>query len=116
MDVLLNYEAVTSQHKLRGLGHLYNLAETPVRGLRSLGVLSESYGGLLSSIIMSKLPQELRLIISGELTDREWDLDSIMSIIEREVGDREQSATNSSVPQGKPYFKIPPYCHILDDQ
>ena len=38
-----------------------------MRGLRALGVPSSSYGGLLSSILISKLPPELCLIISREL-------------------------------------------------
>ena len=64
MDVLLTVEPITSQSDLRGLRRLYDLVESQVRGLRSLGVASESYGSLLSSVLISKLPQELRLIVS----------------------------------------------------
>ena len=84
MDVLLNVDAVTSQHNLRGLRHLYNLVETQVRGLRALGVPSDSYGNLLSSVLMNKLPQELRLIVSREITDGELNLDALMKVVERD--------------------------------
>ena len=45
MDLLLNLEAVTSQHNLKGLRHLFDMVESNVRGLRALGVPSSSYGG-----------------------------------------------------------------------
>ena len=44
MDVLLNIDAVASTHSLKGLRHLYDVVESQVRGLKSLGVLAESYG------------------------------------------------------------------------
>ena len=71
-----------------------------MRGLRSLGVPSSSYGGLLSSILISKLPPELHLIVSRELTEGEWDFELMMKIIEREVEARERSA-GASITQPK---------------
>ena len=59
MDLLLNLEAVSSQHNLRGLRQLFDIVESNVRGLRALGVPASSYGGLLSSILVSKLPTGL---------------------------------------------------------
>ena len=46
MDTLLNVDAVTSQDNLKGLRHLYDLVESHVRSLKSLGVSSDSYGFL----------------------------------------------------------------------
>ena len=51
--------------------------ETHIRSLCSLGVPSKSYGTLLSSIVMNKIPHDLRLIISREITEEEWDLDHV---------------------------------------
>lgn len=48
-----------------GLRQLYDLVEVHVRGLKALGVPSESYGSLLSFVLMSKVPQEVSLIISS---------------------------------------------------
>ena len=68
MEQLLSIDAVTSQHDVRGLRHLYNINEVNVRSLDSLGIKAESYGSLLSSVLMNKLPSELRLIaIAGSL-------------------------------------------------
>ena len=59
MDLLLNLKAVSSQHNLRGLRQLFDVVESNVRGLRAFGIPASSYGGLLSSILVSKLPIEL---------------------------------------------------------
>ena len=93
MENLLGIDVITSQHNLKGLRHLYDTVESQVRGLRSLGVPAASYGSLLSSILMSKLPQELRLIVSREVQDEEWELERLMRIIEREVEARERAST-----------------------
>ena len=58
MDTLLNLETV-SFHNLKGLQHLFDKVETHVRGLISLEIPPSSYISLLSSILMSKLPQDL---------------------------------------------------------
>ena len=82
MDVLLNLPTVNSHHDLRGLRHLYDAVEMHVRGLRALGVTADSYCGLLTSILMNKLPSEIRLIISRELTEEKWDVEKLMKIID----------------------------------
>jgi len=56
MELLLNLEAVTSQHNIKGLQRLYDTVETHVRSLKNLGVASESYGSLLTSVLLNKLP------------------------------------------------------------
>ena len=91
MDALLGLTSITSHHDLKGLRRLYDAVEAHVRGLRALGVSSESYGGLLTSILMNKLPPEIRLIISREITG-EWDMEQIMKIVNREVDARERSS------------------------
>ena len=99
MDVLLNAEPVTSQHNLSGLRHLYDLIESHVRSLKSLGVTSESYGSLLSSVLLNKLPTELRLIVTRKVSEEEWSLDAILRVIEEEIGARERTTTTSTRPQ-----------------
>ena len=92
MDILLNVETVTSSNNLKGLRHLYDTVEAQVRGLKSLGVSAESYGSLLSSVLMNKLPQELRLILSRSVGDDHWKLDCLMQALEEEVQARERAA------------------------
>ena len=66
-DDLINMAPVYSNHDLRGMRRLYDLVEVHVRGLKALGVPSESYDSLLSSVLMNKVSQEVRLIISREV-------------------------------------------------
>ena len=99
MDVLLNVEPVTSQHNVKALRHLYDLLESQMRSLRSLGVTSDSYGNLLSSVLLNKLPSELRLVVSRGIGDR-WDLNGFMKTVEEEIRARERVV--SSNPPKKP--------------
>ena len=96
MDILLNVSPVTNQNT-RKLRELYDTLESHVRSLKSLGIPSNSYGSLLSSIIMNKLPQELRLIISREIKDQDWQLDNIMHVLEDELKARELQSLMMSV-------------------
>ena len=107
MDILLNVEAVMSQYNLKGLRHLYDLIESQVRSLKSLGVSSDSYGCLLSSVLMNKLPQELRLIISRKIGDDDWNLDALMEVMEDEIQARERTATNPTNHGKKPSREQP---------
>ena len=90
MELLLNLEAVTSQHNIKGLRRLYDTVETHVRSLKNLGVASESYGSLLTSVLLNKLPQELRLIISWRTSEDEWTLDTLMKEVRQELEARER--------------------------
>jgi len=95
MDNLLNVDAIASQHNSKGLRHLHDTIESQIRGLRSLGVCATSYGSLLSSVLMTKLPQEFRLIVSREVQDEEWNVDRLMKLIEREIDARERASTGN---------------------
>ena len=72
MDLLLNLEPVNAVHQLRNLRRLYDSVETHVRSLKSLGVDSKTYGTLLTSVLLNKLPQELRLIVSRSPVMWDW--------------------------------------------
>ena len=59
MDALLSLSTVSSHLDIKGLRKLHNSVEAHVSGLWALGVPTESYGGLLMSILMNKLPSEI---------------------------------------------------------
>ena len=97
LDQLLPMDAVSSQHDVKGLRRLYDTIESNVRNLTSVGVKSEAYGALLSSVLMSKLPPELRLIVSRQIgEEEEWKLDALMKVIESEIRARERSSGRES--------------------
>ncbi len=90
MDILLNLEQVSSPHKLRELRHLFDIVEAQVRGLKSLGVDSTSYGSLLTSVLLQKLPVELCLIVSRAVKEDDWNLDTLLRQLKREIKARER--------------------------
>ena len=54
-----------------------------------MGINSEQYGSLLIPIIMTKLPQDLRLRIARETDKEVWQIDELMTVIKKEVEARE---------------------------
>ena len=113
MEALLNLEAVTSSRDLKNLRQLYDKVESHVRCLKSLDITSASYGSLLSSILMKKISQDLCLIVSREIVRDEWDLDSLMKVIEKEIEARERAAVDSSVNTRKPGRELPTTSALL---
>ena len=111
MEVLLSLEPVTSSRNTKSLRHLYDKVETQVRCLRSLGVTPSSYGSVLASILMSKIPHDLCLIVSREVSGEEWEFETVLSVIEREVEARER-AVDSSVGK-KPSRELPTTASLL---
>ncbi len=106
MDVLIHVDAVTSTHNVKGLRRLYDLVESNVRSLRSLGVESASYGSLLASVLITKIPQELQLIVSRKMGSDDWNLDTLMAILGEELQARERMAVGSA-PSVKKISKEP---------
>ena len=82
-----------SQGNVRGLCKLYDVVETQVHGLKSLGVNSDTYGSLLSSVIIRKIPLELQLLLSREVGDRSWELDDLFQRLHGEIAARERLGT-----------------------
>ena len=70
MESLLNLQAVSRERDIKALRKLYDNIESNVRSLKTLGVNFEQYGTLLIPIIMSKLPEETRLVITKEIKGR----------------------------------------------
>lgn len=53
---------------------------------------SESYGRLLSSVLMNKIPQDLPLIVSREIKGGDWELDLFLKVLHQELEARERAA------------------------
>ena len=96
MDILLNLDPVTSVQNLKGLRSLYDTVESHIRALKSLRIPSQSYGNLLCSMLMNKLPQDLRILVSRDIKNDNWDLDRLLELLEAEVEARERATSNSS--------------------
>ena len=90
MEVLLNLEAATGEHDLKGLRSLQNEVEASVRSLKGLGVSSE-YGTMLTPVLLTKLPPAIRLIVSRKITDADLNLEILQTALEEELVARERS-------------------------
>ena len=61
-----------------------------MRNLRSLHVEQAQYGQALISIVWSKLPGEIQLVLSRQLPmNQEWDTDGFLLTLRKEVESRE---------------------------
>lgn len=110
MDNLLSLESVGSHYIVKNLRHLFDSVEAQVRGLRGLGIPSE---WLLSSIELNKLPTEIHLIVSRELTEGEWDLNTLLSIFDKELNARERAAATLNTQKNIlsiPQNRLPHHC------
>ena len=79
--------------ELRGL---YDTVETQVRSLHSLGLDEKNYGSLLIPVIMSKLPQEIKLIITRQFGKHAWDVKLVLNALKNELEAREKSNLSDS--------------------
>ena len=91
MDILMSTEAVTSPNNVKALRHFHDVVESNIRSLKALGVAAETYGSLLASVLMNKLPGDLRLIIGRKIGEADWQLDTIMTELHQEIEAREQA-------------------------
>ena len=85
MDVLLRIDSVTTSQSVRDLNKLFDDISCHVHSLSSLGVESGTYGGLLCSVLMSKIPQDLQFIISRKVSKSDWNVDTIMKLTGEEL-------------------------------
>ena len=93
---------------MTGLRHLYDEVESHVRSLRSLGVTPDSYGALPSPVVLSKLPPELRLIVSRKVSDSTLNVDSLLETMEGELLARERALPSAQSPSRRNQDKTRP--------
>ena len=75
---------------------MHDAIEINVRGLKNLDITSSNYGPILVSIVMSKLPDDIKLIVSRSMssatkeeTEGEWKIDELMKAFKQEIESRE---------------------------
>ena len=89
MDALLKLPLVYNSDTKR-LRSVYDLIEQNIRGLKTLGISSKEYGSLLLPILMSRLPQEFKLILTRNVPKDKWSLDSLLLAFKEELEAREK--------------------------
>ena len=83
MEELLSVDAVTSDHHLRDLQRLYDQAEAKIRSLKALDVEIESYGAMLSSVLLTKFPPDIRLIVSQRISTGDINMERLLEMFEQ---------------------------------
>ena len=77
MDELLKIPGCTSD-KASQLRFVYDKISV---NMESLGVSSSQYGSLLIPVIMSKLPQEVRIQVARNTAQEVWQMSDILNVI-----------------------------------
>ena len=101
MDSLLKLPEATSMGEVKKLRNIYDKLESHVRSLQIVGVSPDSYGSFLAPVVMSKIPQELRIIISRGLPSGGWKLEPLLKILNTELQLREKCGLVSGTGQRK---------------
>ena len=94
METLLQLPKVNTSEELKKLRLVFDKTESVIRSLQGIGITPEMYSTFLTLILMSKIPNDLRLILSRKLLD-EWDLTNLMKHFSEELKLREKCAMTS---------------------
>ncbi|XP_068697319.1 uncharacterized protein [Montipora foliosa] len=100
IELLMQLPKVSDRSDLKQLRQLLDRTEAAVRSLKGIGISTETYGTFLTPVIMGKIPQELRLILSRG-TSEDWDLDTIIKSFTEELQIRERCALGTVTEQTK---------------
>ena len=94
---------VVSVNDVKKLREVYDCIEVNIRSLKGLDVPSEHYGPILVSIVMSKIPTDVRLIVTRNMSfvglaksEEEWKIDDLLKFLEQEIKSREMCGLVSS--------------------
>ena len=95
-DALLQVEAVVLSHNTRALCQQFDYIGCHICSLNLLGINSRSYGNLLCSVLLNKIPSDLQLIVSRKVSKSDWNLDRLMDTIEEVLTARERVGASQS--------------------
>ena len=90
IDAMLKMSKVVSAQDIDKVRAVHDQIEIHVRGLNSLGVGAETYGTMLIPIIMDKLPEEFRLVISRQIQSDTWGINDVLEAFRNELEAREK--------------------------
>ena len=96
MNKLLNLESSSEFIDVKEVRNLYDTIEIQVRSLCSIGLEEKSYGPMLVPIIMSKLPQEIKLILTRQFGKNQWEVTKILQALKNEIQAREKVLLTTS--------------------
>ena len=93
MEALLNLQKVFSEKDVKALRKVYDHIEINVRSLKLLGIDFAQYGTLLIPMVMTKIPEEIRLQITKKIGKENWELDQVLADPKIELDAQEACAS-----------------------
>ena len=97
IEKLVNLTTVKSVREVKKIREIYDSIEIHVRNLNSLKIETSQYGPILVSIVMSKLPDDIRLLITRTMpTNEEWDVNMLLENLKQEIDSRKMCFRMSS--------------------
>ncbi|KAK3873849.1 hypothetical protein Pcinc_021180 [Petrolisthes cinctipes] len=94
IQALLNIEMPVKSSGFKYIASLWKMQDelnSHIRSLEALGVKGDQYGVVLTPVILSRLPQEIRMEWSRDGSGHEGDLHWLMSFLQNELERRERS-------------------------
>ena len=95
---LLNIQ-VGPKYSIASLWKLQDSLVTHVRSLETLGVAGDQYGVILTPLILTRLPHDIRMEWAREGESHESDLEFLLTFLQKEIQRRERSQTFKAPPQ-----------------
>ena len=82
---------VPTRPSVADLWSVYNSVKAHVRSLEALGITGEQFGVILTPLILSRLPSELRMEWARNGAGKEADLNFLVTFLQEEIQRRERS-------------------------
>ena len=83
--VALKLPNFVSSGDTREVRKLYDTIETHTSGLQGLRVNAESYGSFLVPILLSKPPEDIKLVVSRQIEGEHCKLDKLLEILKSKL-------------------------------
>ncbi len=99
---LLSMAVGGKQSGLASLRKLQDSLLSHIRSLECLGISGSQFGVLLTPMVLSILPQDIRMVWARECTGKESDLDCLLQFLDKEIRLREVSNTFRTLKDEKP--------------
>ena len=103
---LLGLEVPASSSDAVELAKYYDKLVANVRALDAMGINSDSFGVILTPIIVSRLHENMRMEWSRDSEGKEADLDYLMEFLDREIKCRERCVSFGGLEQKREGVKV----------
>ena len=89
MNVLLKLPKLNNNNNVAKLTSFYNAIESNIRSLMTMGLNPSHYGPLLIPVILERLPDSIKLIVTRKLGQNNRHISDFINCIKEEVDARE---------------------------